>query len=168
VNLSARELRHRRFAEECRELLEPHAGDQVLDIEVTESLLMDDIDRSLHLLDGLRDLGCRISIDDFGTGYSSLNYLARLPVDEIKIDRSFIALLTQSPETLSLVTNIIALAHSLSLRVVAEGVEDEEQAKLLRLLRCDLLQGYWLGRPMPAADFAARLLGDPTDAADCA
>jgi PAS domain S-box-containing protein/diguanylate cyclase (GGDEF)-like protein len=168
VNLSARELRHRRFAEQCRELLAPHATDQALDIEVTESLLMDDVDRSLHLLDGLRDLGCRISIDDFGTGYSSLNYLARLPVDEIKIDQSFTALLTQSPETLSLVTNIIGLAHSLSLQVVAEGVEDEEQVKLLRLLRCDLLQGYWLGRPVPEADFAARLLGGATAAADCA
>jgi EAL domain-containing protein (putative c-di-GMP-specific phosphodiesterase class I) len=157
VNLSARELRHPRFIEQCRELLAPHAGDPPIDIEVTESLLMDDIDQSLHLLDALRDLGCKVSIDDFGTGYSSLNYLARLPVDEIKIDQSFTSVLTQSPETLALVTNIIGLAHSLSLRVVAEGVEDEEQAKLLRLLRCDHLQGYWLGRPVPADAFGAAL-----------
>jgi EAL domain-containing protein (putative c-di-GMP-specific phosphodiesterase class I) len=163
VNLSARELRHPRFIDQCRELLSPFAGDPPLDIEVTESLLMDDLDQSLHLLDALRDLGCSVSIDDFGTGYSSLNYLARLPVDEIKIDQSFTAVLTQSPETLALVTNIIGLAHSLSLRVVAEGVEDEEQGKLLRLLRCDQLQGYWLGRPVPAAEFRAALL-DVVDA----
>ncbi|GAB3736727.1 hypothetical protein GCM10028862_21540 [Luteimonas pelagia] len=158
VNLSARELRHPRFLDQCRELLAPHAADQLVDIEVTESLLMDDIEHSLHLLDALRDLGCKVSIDDFGTGYSSLNYLARLPVDEIKIDQSFTALLTQSPETLALVTNIIGLAHSLSLRVVAEGVEDEEQAKLLRLLRCDQLQGYWLGRPVAEREFRTLLL----------
>ena len=104
---------------------------------------MDDVEHSTHLLDRLRDLGCRVAIDDFGTGYSSLNYLARLPADEIKIDQSFIALLTAIPETMGLVTNIITLAHSLSLQVVAEGVEEEEQAKLLRLLRCDAMQGFF-------------------------
>jgi PAS domain S-box-containing protein/diguanylate cyclase (GGDEF)-like protein len=158
VNVSARELRNLRFLDECRALLEPYAADQLLDIEVTESLLMDDIDQSIALLQGLRDLGCRIAIDDFGTGYSSLNYLARLPVDVIKIDQSFIAQLAHSPETMSLITNIITLVHSLSLKVVAEGVEEEEQVKLLRLLRCDELQGYLLGRPMPASDFVSRLL----------
>jgi EAL domain-containing protein (putative c-di-GMP-specific phosphodiesterase class I)/GGDEF domain-containing protein len=158
VNVSARELRNNRFLAVCQALLEPHAADQAIDIEITESVIMDDIDHSICLLQGLRALGCRIAIDDFGTGYSSLNYLARLPTDTIKIDQSFVALLTQSPETMSLITNIITLAHSLSLDVVAEGVEDEEQAKLLRLLRCDVLQGYLLGRPLPAADFAAKLL----------
>ena len=159
VNVSARELRNNRFLAVCQSLLEPHAEDQPLDIEITESVIMDDIEHSVGLLQGLRALGCRIAIDDFGTGYSSLNYLARLPADTIKVDQSFVALLTQSPEAVSLVTNIITLAHSLSLDVVAEGVEEEEQAKLLRLLRCDVLQGYWLGRPMPAADFAGKLLG---------
>jgi EAL domain-containing protein (putative c-di-GMP-specific phosphodiesterase class I) len=131
-------------------------------VEITESVLVDDIEHSMHVLDALRDLGCKVSIDDFGTGYSSLNYLARLPSDEIKIDRSFIALITESPETLALVTNIIGLAHSLSLKVVAEGVEEHDQAKLLRLLRCDVLQGYLLGRPMSAEDFDRRLLaGQP-------
>ncbi len=158
VNVSAQELRHSGFLDGCRELLAPHAGDPPLDVEITESVLVDDIEHSMHVLDALRDLGCRVSIDDFGTGYSSLNYLARLPSDEIKIDRSFIALITESPETMALVTNIIGLAHSLSLKVVAEGVEDAEQAKLLRLLRCDVLQGYLLGRPMPAGEFAHRFL----------
>jgi diguanylate cyclase (GGDEF)-like protein len=159
INVSTRELRHSRFLDECRDLLQPHASDQPLDIEITESLLMDDIAHSRQLLDALRDFGCRIAIDDFGTGYSSLSYLARLPIDELKIDLSFIAVIAQSPETMALVTNIISLAHSLGMKVVAEGVEEEEQAKLLRLLRCDVLQGYLLGRPQPAAEFETRLQG---------
>jgi PAS domain S-box-containing protein/diguanylate cyclase (GGDEF)-like protein len=158
VNVSARELRHTSFLEYCRSLLEPHVVNQPIDIELTESQLMDDVEHCMHLLEGLRDLGCRVAIDDFGTGYSSLNYLARLPVDDLKIDKSFIALLTQSPETMGLVTNIITLAHSLSLTVIAEGVEEEEQAKLLRLLRCDALQGYLLGRPLPEDEFEKQLL----------
>ncbi|RNF86126.1 EAL domain-containing protein [Montanilutibacter psychrotolerans] len=158
VNVSARELRQTDFLANCRTLLEPHLADQPIDVELTESQLMENVEHSMHLLEGLRDLGCRVAIDDFGTGYSSLNYLARLPVDDIKIDKSFIALLTQSPETMGLVTNIITLAHSLSLSVVAEGVEEEEQAKLLRLLRCDTLQGYLVGMPLNAEAFEAQLL----------
>lgn len=158
VNVSARELRYNGFLDQCRAILEPSRDDQGIDIEITESLLMDDIDHNVPLLEKLRGLGCRISIDDFGTGYSSLNYLTRLPADEIKIDQSFIAMLTQSPETMGLITNIINLAHSLSLRVVAEGVENEEQVKLLRLLRCDVLQGYFLGKPMPATLFEELLV----------
>ncbi|MGB0132988.1 bifunctional diguanylate cyclase/phosphodiesterase, partial [Dokdonella sp.] len=158
VNVSSRELRHSRFIEECTELLQEHSENQPLDIEVTESLLMDDIGQSMTILQSVRELGCRIAIDDFGTGYSSLNYLARLPVDMIKIDQSFVALMTQSPESMGLVTNIINLAHSLSLQTVAEGVEEEEQMKLLRLLRCDQLQGYLLGHPLPEEEFARRFI----------
>ncbi|HTA66090.1 MAG TPA: EAL domain-containing protein [Xanthomonadaceae bacterium] len=156
VNVSARELRNLHFLDECRDLLEPHAGDQLLDIEVTESLVMEDIEHSIHLLQSLRNLGCKIAIDDFGTGYSSLTYLARLPADVIKIDHTFTAQLAHSPESMSLITNIITLAHSLSLKVVAEGVEEEEQVKLFRLLRCDELQGYLLGRPVPEPDFVEK------------
>ena len=158
VNVSARELRYLHFLDECRDLLEPYASDQLIDIEVTESLVMEDIEHSIHILQSLRELGCRIAIDDFGTGYSSLKYLASLPADVIKIDHTFTAQLAHSPESMSLITNIITLAHSLSLKVIAEGVEDEEQVKLFRLLRCDELQGYLLGRPMPEADFVERLL----------
>lgn len=158
INVSSREMRDNDFMEVCRSMLQPHADNQPLDIEVTESLLMEDINQSMWLLQGLRDLGCKIAIDDFGTGYSSLNYLARLPVDTVKIDQSFVASLAHSPETMSLVTNIINLAHSLSLQLVAEGVEEEEQMKLLRLLRCDQLQGYLLGRPVPASQFEAEYL----------
>jgi EAL domain-containing protein (putative c-di-GMP-specific phosphodiesterase class I) len=159
VNISAREMRNSSFLDQCRELLEPHAGDPPIDIEVTESVLMDNVEHSVRLLDGLRQFGCQVAIDDFGTGYSSLSYLARLPVDWVKIDRSFTMLLTHSPETVALVTNVISLSHSLNLQVVAEGVEEEEQAKLLRLLRCDQLQGYLLGRPVPAAEFEALVAG---------
>ena len=158
VNVSARELRHSDFVAQCAGLLEPHLGEHGLDIEITESMLMDDISKSVHVLQELRALGCRIGIDDFGTGYSSLNYLSRLPADTLKIDQSFTNAIALSADTLSLVTNIISLAHSLGLSVVAEGVEEEEQAKLLRLLRCDELQGYHLGRPLPVADFRAQFL----------
>ncbi|WP_147652889.1 EAL domain-containing protein [Vulcaniibacterium gelatinicum] len=159
VNLSARELQHPEFLDVCQALLQSQGGDSPLDLEVTESLLVEDLEHSIALLETLRGLGCKVAIDDFGTGYSSLNYLARLPADEVKIDISFTRQITESPETLALVTHIIGLAHSLGLQVVAEGVEEEEQAKLLRLLRCDCLQGYLLGKPLPAAEFAAQLLG---------
>jgi PAS domain S-box-containing protein/diguanylate cyclase (GGDEF)-like protein len=158
VNVSARELRHSDFVAQCAALLEPHLGEHGLDIEITESMLMDDISKSVHVLQELRALGCRIGIDDFGTGYSSLNYLSRLPADTLKVDQSFTNAIALSADTLSLVTNIIGLAHSLGLSVVAEGVEEEEQAKLLRLLRCDELQGYHLGRPMPLAEFRGKFL----------
>jgi PAS domain S-box-containing protein len=158
INVSARELRQEGFLDRCAALMRMQHEDHGLDIEVTESLLMDDIHQNIRVLDALRDLGCQIAIDDFGTGYSSLNYLARLPADVLKVDQSFTAQIATSPEMLALVTNIIGLAHSLKLKVVAEGVEGEEQEKLLRLLRCDELQGYLLGRPMPVADFERTFL----------
>jgi len=156
VNVSAREFRQKGFVERCQAIFDGQSDG--VDIEVTESVVMHDLQRTIDILAGLRALGCTISIDDFGTGYSSLNYLAKLPADILKIDRSFIAGMADSSETLALVTNIIALAHSLGLKVVAEGVETEEQAKLLRLLRCDMLQGYLLCRPLPVEAFEQRYL----------
>ncbi|WP_440222324.1 EAL domain-containing protein [Dokdonella sp. MW10] len=153
INVSARELRHEGFVETARKLLSAYPSDHGLDIEITEGLLMEDMERSIALLDELRRLGCLVHIDDFGTGYSSLHYLSRLPVDVLKIDQSFIAGIAQSPQSHALVSNTIGLAHALGLRVVAEGVEDAEQAKLLTLLRCDELQGFHLGRPVPAETF---------------
>ena len=158
VNVSARELRDAEFLDGCRALLAPFAGEPPIDIEVTESLLMHDVDQSIVLLQGMRELGCKVAIDDFGTGYSSLNYLVRLPIDTVKIDQSFVAMLGDSPETVSLVTNMIGLAHTLGLNVVAEGVEQEGQATQLRALRCDVLQGYLLGRPIPADRFEREVL----------
>ena len=139
-------------------MLAPFEGHAPIDIEVTESVIVDDVEQTVPLLEALRALGCRIAIDDFGTGYSSLNYLVRLPVDRLKIDRSFVAMLEQSPETVTLVANTIGLAHALGLDVVAEGVETEAQAAHLRGLGCEVLQGYLLGRPVPADAFVERFL----------
>lgn len=116
------------------------------------------VNRNSSTLKALRELGCRIDIDDFGTGYSSLNYLVKLPIDAIKIDRSFVIALTESPQTVAFSSAIITLAHALGMRVVAEGVETEEQAQMLHLLRCDVLQGFLLGRPMDAEAFASQVL----------
>jgi len=120
---------------------------------------MEDVKHSIASLKAIRELGVTIAIDDFGTGYSSLSYLARLPVDTLKIDRSFVTDMTASPEGLALVSTIIKLAQSMDLKVVAEGVETEEQSRLLRLLSCGEMQGFLFSRPVPGEDFAERFLG---------
>ena len=158
VNVSARELRQVDFIDKCEALLAADGDGRALEIEITESLLMGDIDRSIAILQRLRALGCRIAIDDFGTGYSSLNYLSRLPADALKIDQSFVGRLSTDRDTLALVENIVALAHSLGLIVVAEGVENVEQADLLRRMGCDELQGFLLGRPLPVDEFEQSVL----------
>ncbi|MNC86439.1 Oxygen sensor protein DosP [compost metagenome] len=104
-------------------------------------------------------MGVKISVDDFGTGHSSLSYLAKLPVDALKIDGSFIATMATSADSMNIVSTIISLAHSLNLKVIAEGVETEEQAKFLRLLKCDESQGYFFSRPLPFGDLAHLLRG---------
>jgi len=119
---------------------------------------MEDIKHSIASLQAIRAMGVSIAIDDFGTGFSSLSYLARLPVDTLEIDRSFVTDMTASPEGLALVSTINGLAHSLELTVVAEGVETEEQSRLLRVLACDEMQGYLFSRPVPAEAFEARFL----------
>jgi EAL domain-containing protein (putative c-di-GMP-specific phosphodiesterase class I) len=128
-----------------------------LELEITESLLMEDIERNIERLKTLRELGVTIAIDDFGTGYSSLNYLARLPMDTLKVDRSFVLGMAQSPVNWTIVSTIISLAHSLGLKVVAEGVETEEQLNLLRLLKCDEMQGFLLSRPVASDEIASLL-----------
>ena len=110
------------------------------------------------LLARLREAGVRVWLDDFGTGYSSLSHLRRVQVDGLKIDRSFITDLLRDPDDLALTSAIVAMAHSMGITVVAEGVEKQGQFELLRERDCDLVQGYWLGHPVPAEDFA-RLLG---------
>jgi EAL domain-containing protein (putative c-di-GMP-specific phosphodiesterase class I) len=114
---------------------------------------MEDIERNIERLKTLRDLGVTIAIDDCGTGYSSLNYLARLPMDTLKIDGSFVVGMTQSPESRTIVSTIISL-HSLGHKVVAEGVETDEQLNLLRLLKCDEMQGFLLSRPIASEEMA--------------
>jgi diguanylate cyclase (GGDEF)-like protein len=149
VNVSSIQLRQRDFVEVVQEAISQGANPTGIDLEITESLLMEDVAGNIKKLKALRDLGMKISIDDFGTGYSSLGYLAKLPVHTLKIDRSFIIDMLSEPDTMTLVQTIISLAHSLKLTVVAEGVEQEEQAKVLRLLRCDQMQGYLFSKPLP-------------------
>jgi EAL domain-containing protein (putative c-di-GMP-specific phosphodiesterase class I) len=130
---------------------------QDFEVELTESVLMADPERAKQVLQQLHAMGVRISIDDFGTGYSSLSYLKRFPAQTVKIDRSFISGLPSDADDVAITQAVIAMAHSLGLSVVAEGVETAEQFALLRKLGCDEAQGYLLGRPMPAADLALRL-----------
>ncbi|MBX9834362.1 MAG: GGDEF domain-containing protein, partial [Burkholderiaceae bacterium] len=165
VNVSFLQLRHRGFINEVRDAIASDAQAAAgLELEITESMLMDDVEHSTRSLHALRDMGITIAIDDFGTGFSSLSYLARLPVDTLKIDRSFIMNLSSGPQGLALVSTIINLGHSLGLKVVAEGVETEDQSRMLALLGCDEIQGYLLSRPVAASVFEARFLrslGDP-------
>jgi EAL domain-containing protein (putative c-di-GMP-specific phosphodiesterase class I) len=150
VNVSAVQLRRKSFVEDVIRALGSVGGDgNGVDLEVTESLLMSDIDESIRKLRALRDAGLRIALDDFGTGYSSLSYLSRLPLDALKIDRSFIHGMAEHADGTSIVTAIISLAQALRLKVIAEGVETEQQAQLLRLLRCDQAQGYLFSPPVP-------------------
>lgn len=162
VNVSPVQLRNRGFVAEIQEAIgrDPLAP-AGLELEITESLIMEDVRVSIGSLRAIRALGVRIAIDDFGTGFSSLSYLARLPVHTLKIDRSFVIDMGEGPEGLALVSTIINLAHSMRLNVVAEGVETEEQARLLRLLNCDEIQGYWFAQPVPRDVFEAKYLGTP-------
>jgi len=159
VNVSPIQLRHPAFVRLIDEILS--VGAAGIEIELTESAVVETIDTSVAKLRALRELGLDIAIDDFGTGYSSLGYLAKLPVQALKIDRSFIATMVDQPEAMALVSMIITLAHSLRLKVVAEGVESEEQAKALRLQRCDEMQGFLVARPLPAAELAALISRRP-------
>jgi diguanylate cyclase (GGDEF)-like protein len=125
---------------------------QWLELELTESILIQDAEATLDSVRRLKALGVKLSVDDFGTGYSSLTYLKRFDVDKLKIDQSFVRDLVSDPEDAAIVRAIIQMAHSLKLRTIAEGVESEEVASLLRVFHCDEIQGYWLARPMPASE----------------
>jgi diguanylate cyclase (GGDEF)-like protein/PAS domain S-box-containing protein len=157
VNVSPIQLRQRDFVQIVEQAIMDGMTPSGIDLEITESLIMDDVQGNIEKLKAVRALGIDIAVDDFGTGYSSLGYLARLPVQTLKIDRSFIITMLKDPDTMTLVSTIISLAHSLRLKVVAEGVEDEEQAKMLRLLRCDEMQGYLFSKPIPFAQMTALL-----------
>jgi EAL domain-containing protein (putative c-di-GMP-specific phosphodiesterase class I) len=132
-----------------------------LELEITETLIMEDVKYSIESLQAIRDTGVEIAIDDFGTGFSSLSSLHKLPLDTLKIDRSFVADMNATPEGLALVSTIIKLARSLKLKVVAEGVETEEQSRLLRLLNCDEMQGYLFSKPVPSEFFERKYLTRP-------
>jgi len=117
-------------------------------LEVTETVTMDNAERTIRVIKGLKNLGIRLSIDDFGTGYSSLSYLRRFPMDTLKIDRSFVQNLSNNPENLEIVRTIMSLARNLGMDVVAEGAETADEIEQLKVLGCDFGQGYFFFRPM--------------------
>jgi diguanylate cyclase (GGDEF)-like protein/PAS domain S-box-containing protein len=156
VNVSAVQLRGGGFFAELADMVSAAGGHAAgIDVEITESALLSDIADTIDKLKDIRKLGVEIAIDDFGTGYSSLNYLARLPVSTLKIDRSFLTDLPGNAEALTIVSSIISLAHALNFKVVAEGVETEEQARLLRDLTCDQMQGFLFHGVLPGDRFEA-------------
>ncbi|GAB3260127.1 putative bifunctional diguanylate cyclase/phosphodiesterase [Chitinimonas naiadis] len=151
VNLSAIQFSHPSLIQTVRDALDRHGLEPAgLTLEVTETTAMRDADASLGILQILHDMGVRISIDDFGTGYSSLLYLKRLPASELKIDRGFVRDLARDTEDAAIVAAIVALGHTLDLKIVAEGVETADQQAFLTRLGCNALQGFLLGKPMPA------------------
>jgi diguanylate cyclase (GGDEF)-like protein len=157
VNVSAIQLRQRDFVSVIEQAIIDGPAPIGIDLEITESVVMEDIQGNIDKLKAARALGINIAIDDFGTGYSSLGYLAKLPVQSLKIDRSFVITMHSDANSMTLVSTIISLAHSLHLKVTAEGVETEEQARFLHLLRCDEMQGYLFSKPVPEQELA-RLL----------
>lgn len=160
VNLSARQFRKGDLAETIRTILDQTGFDaDRLDLELTESMVMDDADGAERTMRMLKQLGVKLSLDDFGTGYSSLNYLRRFPVDSLKIDRSFINDITGDPGCASVVTSIIAIARNLKLNTVAEGVESREQLAFLAGCGCDVYQGFLFSKPLPAPRFADLITG---------
>jgi EAL domain-containing protein (putative c-di-GMP-specific phosphodiesterase class I) len=154
INLSTRDLLDPELTDRVRHLLDRHRVSAArLCLEITESAIMDDPVRALQTLQKLHELGVHLSIDDFGTGYSSLAYLKRLPVDELKIDRSFVTNMERDLDDARIVQSTIGLAHNLGLTVVAEGVETDKAWALLARLGCDEGQGFGIGRPMPSDEF---------------
>ena len=158
VNVAASSFMAEGLVEDLLALVARHGvAPAALTIEVTESMLMHDVDRAIARLVQLREQGFRLSLDDFGTGYSSLSYIKRFPLDELKIDRSFVIDVHLGGKDGALVASIITLARMLDIQVVAEGVETQEQADALRLLGCHLHQGYLYARPVPVLEFDALL-----------
>ncbi len=158
VNVSAIQLQQKNFADVVIDAVQKQGDNaDALELEVTESLLMKNVQDSIRTLSILRGLGITIAMDDFGTGYSSLAYIARLPITSLKIDRSFINGMTDNAQSLGIVTTIIALAHSMNLKVVAEGVETEQQSQQLETLKCDEVQGYFFSRPVTGDQIEAML-----------
>jgi predicted signal transduction protein with EAL and GGDEF domain len=158
VNLSARQFRNQRLCRDIRKCLSESGLDpRLLELELTESMVMQDPELAATMLKELKWMGLGLSIDDFGTGYSSLAYLKRFPIDSVKVDRSFVKDIPGNAEDAAIVEAVLALAHSLRLKVVAEGVETAEQNEYLKKIGCDEMQGYFASKPLPADD-ATRFL----------
>ncbi|HEY2971233.1 MAG TPA: EAL domain-containing protein [Pyrinomonadaceae bacterium] len=162
VNVSARQFQQQHLAEIVLQILdETGLAPKYLDLELTESSIMSNAQATIDVLTRLKAMDVTISIDDFGTGFSSLSYLKRLPIDALKIDKSFVRDVTTDPDDAALVMAIITLAHNLRLQVIAEGVETEEQLRFLQLLRCDEVQGYLFSKPLPAEGLEQLLALNP-------
>lgn len=162
VNVSARHLRQAGFLDQVVEILsETRLDPTCVDLELTETAIMENTEAAAKLLARVRKLGMSVAIDDFGTGYSSLSYLKQLPIDIVKLDKSFVRGATTDPNDAALVMAIVTLAHNLKLKVIAEGIETVEQLAFLRLLRCDSGQGFLFGKPSPAEDFESCFTTDP-------
>lgn len=154
VNLSVTDLANEELSFEIKNLLDQNKLEyRYLILEITESVMMENLNLSLIQLNQLNQLGIKISIDDFGTGFSSLAYLKRLPVNELKIDKSFIQEINQDQNDLAIVHSTIDLGHNLGLTVTAEGVENEQTIEILNELNCDLVQGYFISRPVDSDSF---------------
>jgi diguanylate cyclase (GGDEF)-like protein/PAS domain S-box-containing protein len=161
INVSARQFREESFIDDVKTCIEIAGCDpKLLEIEVTEGMVMHDPEHVIHLLHELKGLGIEISLDDFGTGHSSLAWLRKFPIDTIKIDRSFVSFLTTDQDDQAICKAVLALANSLDLKTVAEGVETLDQANLLETLGCDKLQGFYFFKPMPVEQLTAHLLDE--------
>ena len=158
VNLSPSQIRRGNMPKIVSAALqEMRLGAEFLELEITESLFLKDIEATIRALGALKAKGVQLAIDDFGTGYSSLAYLKRFPVDVIKIDRSFVVDVTEDLGTAAIVSAIIAMGHGLNLTVVAEGVEEKAQLDYLRVQQCDGFQGYYYSEPLSASDMGTLL-----------
>jgi len=156
VNLSGRQFTDRQLLEKIATVLEQTELDPVyLELEITESTIMQDIESTITVLEKLAGMGLGLAIDDFGTGYSSLSYLKRFPINKLKIDKSFIDDVIVSDDDATIVAAIIGLSHNLKLNVICEGVEDSEQLHWLQENRCNEIQGYYFSKPLPADEFEA-------------
>ncbi|HEY9887398.1 MAG TPA: EAL domain-containing protein [Candidatus Obscuribacterales bacterium] len=158
VNLSSVQLNQPRLAQTLQQILAAtQLSPEHLELEVTETALMQDVESAIALLHRLKDLGVKIAIDDFGTGYASLGYLRQLPIDILKIDTSFVRNIPQEPQNQTIVKHIIAMAHDLGLKIIAEGIETQAEMEVLKSYGCDLIQGYWVGPPMVGTELTQRL-----------
>ena len=157
VNVSARQFHQDDYVDGVRRVLEASGvAPEGVELEVTESLLLADIDGAVRKMNELRALGLRISVDDFGTGYSSLAYLRQLPVDQLKIDRSFVTNIHLDPRNAAIARTIISLAQNLGMKTIAEGVEQIEEVDFLREAGCDHFQGYYFSKPLAPDDFSRK------------
>ncbi|HEX6177277.1 MAG TPA: GGDEF domain-containing phosphodiesterase, partial [Thermoanaerobaculia bacterium] len=164
VNLSARQFQHPEIVESIREAIAESGVDPAsIEIEITESSAMQNVDHAVFTLRELKAIGVQIAMDDFGTGYSSLNYLKRFPIDLLKLDQTFVREVMTDERDAAIVGAVIVMAHRLGLKVIAEGVETEEQLAYLRREGCDFIQGYLYSRPLPAAQFEEFLEAHKSD-----